>query len=241
MDEPTFFQFASRPTDRPFWHVSFERPRPRWTDTHRCVSVPIMGTERDLTQEVFRPPEIDEPVARPEQQSLAFHSVSTQKLFIMSVLTFGIYDLAYWWKQWSAQKAQGRDIWRFWRTVFAPIWSFGFAHDLRAAAHEREVPVRRMVEGAGAANLYLLARVGQNLVDRLAPIGVSVFTTAILSFVAAYALTSFQEQVNDILVKEGVRTPINRGFTAAAGVIGVIGALLWLFNIVALTGILPVE
>ena len=50
---------------------------------------------------------------------------STGKLIIMSLTTFGLYTLYWFYRNWRAiAEHEGESLWPFWRAVFAPLWAF---------------------------------------------------------------------------------------------------------------------
>jgi len=58
--------------------------------------------------------------------NIEYFSVSLNKLAIMSVTTFGLYELYWFYKNWRAVKEQsGEKISPFWRAFFAPFFCYG--------------------------------------------------------------------------------------------------------------------
>lgn len=81
-------------------------------------------------------------VPNAEKSSLGFFfTASTFKLSIMSICTFGIYELFWFYKNWVLIKERsGQNIMPFWRAFFAPIWAYSCFKHIKAAAGENHVP-----------------------------------------------------------------------------------------------------
>jgi hypothetical protein len=66
-----------------------------------------------------------------------FFTTSTLKLALMSVCTFGIYELYWFYKNWVLIKERtGESIMPFWRAFFAPIWAYSCFKRMRESASE---------------------------------------------------------------------------------------------------------
>lgn len=73
------------------------------------------------------PPVIPTP-AIPEAD---YHHVSTFKFIVLSIVTFGIYDLYWFYKNWKfIRNRDGSSISPFWRMFFAPIWCYSLSKDV---------------------------------------------------------------------------------------------------------------
>jgi len=56
---------------------------------------------------------------------ISFFSATPLKFVVMSVCTFGIYQIYWFYKNWKLIKERtGQKIWPFWRAVFSPIWAY---------------------------------------------------------------------------------------------------------------------
>jgi hypothetical protein len=165
-------------------------------------------------------------VEEPARASVPFYAMSPVKLVIMSVLTFGIYDLAFWWRQWSARRRTGEELSVFWRTVFAGFTSFTFKNTVAVALtlRDRQVPPALPL----APGVYLGSVIIERAVDRLtvAP-ALAVSVTLVASLLRAGALGVIQSAVNELLELEHYKGPINRGATAGSVLMGLLGIALW--------------
>jgi hypothetical protein len=70
-----------------------------------------------------------------------FFTPSTLKLVLMSVCTFGIYELYWFYRNWALIKARtGQDLMPFWRAFFAPIWAYSCFKHIATEAVEKQTP-----------------------------------------------------------------------------------------------------
>ena len=73
--------------------------------------------------------------------SLIFFTTSTLKFVVMSICTFGLYELYWFYKNWVQVKARdGTSISPFWRAFFAPFWAYSYFKHVKASANENDVP-----------------------------------------------------------------------------------------------------
>jgi len=60
--------------------------------------------------------------------ALPFYCVSTMKFSILSLATFGLYELFWFYKNWAIVRARSdRDISPFGRALFSPFFCYSFA------------------------------------------------------------------------------------------------------------------
>ena len=85
------------------------------------------------------PPAVALPVPSAEH---TFFPVSAGKFVAMSVLTFGIYDLYWSYRNWHRIKARSReDLSPFWRAFFAPLFAFALFERVHEAADRKKLGV----------------------------------------------------------------------------------------------------
>jgi len=73
--------------------------------------------------------------------SLVFVTTSAVKLTVMSICTFGLYQLYWFYKNWVQIRATtGTSISPFWRAFFSPLWAYSYFKHVKASANENEVP-----------------------------------------------------------------------------------------------------
>ena len=105
--------------------------------------------------------EIEIAVNRGTGTELPFYCVSTMKLSILSLVTFGLYELFWFYKNWVLVRARsGRDISPFWRAFFSPFFCYSFATAVNSAAESVNVVQRITPRSIAAiyAGLILLQR-----------------------------------------------------------------------------------
>lgn len=106
----------------------------------------------------YRPPSAA--LSDPPEESVAvpFFATSQAKLAIMSVATFGIYDIWWFYKNWVAVRTRtGRKVWAGWRALFAPFFSFSLFYELETEAKTAGLQARFAPALCGAAFFVLSA------------------------------------------------------------------------------------
>ena len=105
--------------------------------------------------------EIEIPVNRGTGAELPFYCVSAMKLSILSLVTFGLYEPFWFYKNWVLVRAKsGRNISPFWRACFSPFFCYSFASVVNSSAESVNI-VQRIRPGPIAAiyaGLLLLQR-----------------------------------------------------------------------------------
>ncbi|MEG4802836.1 hypothetical protein QUB63_12245 [Microcoleus sp. ARI1-B5] len=75
-----------------------------------------------------------------EQSQTIFFPVSRFKLFVMSIVTFGFYQLFWFYKNWQLLKAEDEsNISPFWRTVFGTLYCYPLLAKIKNWAKSRSV------------------------------------------------------------------------------------------------------
>jgi hypothetical protein len=70
-----------------------------------------------------------------------YFAVATHKFVAMSICTFGIYELYWFYQMWKTIRDTTDETLRpFWRAFFAPIWAFALFRDIEGRAIVEEVP-----------------------------------------------------------------------------------------------------
>ncbi len=87
---------------------------------------------------------------------LPFYSVSSAKLSLLSLSTFGLYELYWFYKNWVRIKEHSEpDIRPFWRALFSPLFCHRMAGAVNSAADSAGVS-GRLPEGVIAAAYFIL-------------------------------------------------------------------------------------
>lgn len=92
----------------------------------------------------------------PSQEQAYFFTASPIKLVVMSICTFGFYELYWFYKNWVLIKARtGSDIMPVWRAIFAPFWGVSAFGEVNKAALEYGVTSTLSAGWMGLAYLLL--------------------------------------------------------------------------------------
>jgi hypothetical protein len=113
---------------------------------------------------IVKPEDIEIAVNRGTSDELPFYCVSAAKFTTLSLVTFGLYELFWFYKNWVLIKARtGGSIRPFWRACFSPIFCYPFAVAVKSAAESVNL-TQRTNPGAIAA-IYVGLIILQRLPD----------------------------------------------------------------------------
>lgn len=169
------------------------------------------------------------------------YRMSTNKLAIMSLLTLGLYDLAFFWRHWRAVRNTGENVSVFARTLFSPLFCFGLCWRLERGLTEAGLKTSRGLRWA--ATLYLVL----GLVARLADVGDALAPPQLLlvttgrAVASLYPLVSIQSAANRLLDARGDKTPSNDGIGPTTVSVGLFGLILWALMLVGAFAEEPLE
>jgi len=139
-------------------------------------------------------------------------SVSTTKFIIMSVCTLGLYELYWFYKNWTYIKnLENTQIWPFWRALFAQFTAYFLFKRVRADVQEHALS--NAVPAGGLAALFFLLNGAWRLPD---PYWYIVFMTFAPLLVANEAMT----EINKKLVGDFQQNSRIRGWNWVAIVLG---------------------
>ena len=98
-----------------------------------------------MSETVFEPegqqtlPDAAPAVARPED--VPFFLVGVPKFIVMTLLTFGVYQLYWWYRHWARLRAHGgEDVWPWLRTIFANLFAYYFFDRVNEEADRQGTP-----------------------------------------------------------------------------------------------------
>ena len=156
-------------------------------------------------------------------------AVSLSKLVVMSLCTFGLYELYWAYKHWDAQRRREREeLSPFWRAFFAPLWAFSLFPRLQRITAMYGVPATW--SGSGLALAYFLLHLVWRLPDPY----------WLLSLLGVLPLLVVQRSVNTLNETVAPEAPRNNTYSGANVVAIMIGGVLLLAAIVG-TLLLPGE
>lgn len=172
--------------------------------------------------EVPSPQQDDTPVASCVG-TLPFFPVATHKFIVLSICTFGFYELYWCYQNWKRLKAaSGENLRPFWRALFAPLWNFSLFKRIRAAAVSAGVPVNWNSGALGT--FYLILHMASRLPDPWWLIG---FGTTIPMIPVQQAA----QRVNERHVALNTEGP-NHNYSKANVATIVIGGLLLILSVI---------
>lgn len=201
--------------------------RPRSSDEAGPTDPPVRTvnkTTRASPPISANPDPIAEPHGRAEP--LPFYALDVTKFVILSICTFGLYELYWFYRGWQRVRDQyGRDLSPFWRAFFAPLWGFSLFREIRdyASGHGRFVGWTAGLQGT----LYLLWVATWRLPDPW-------WLISLFSFVPVIPVL---HTVNELAVQQSVMP--NRTYSAKHIAVIVLGGL---FAVLAVVGtFMPAE
>jgi len=147
------------------------------------------------------------------ERQAPFFAVSTRKFVVMSIVTLGLYDVYWVWRQWKRFVEQGQVLSPFWRTFFLVFTNYSLFARVRSRAREEGIEVSW--SPALMATLYLVLNVTWRLPDPWVLVSLLVFVP----------LIPIQETIERINARHVAELP-NRGFSGADAVAIVIGGLV---------------
>lgn len=89
---------------------------------------------------------------------LPYYCVSARKFTILSLVTFGFYELFWFYKNWKLVKTiSGREISPFWRAVFAPLFCYSFASTVNSTAKSLNITQKTSPVAIAVIYFFLVA------------------------------------------------------------------------------------
>lgn len=154
--------------------------------------------------------------------TLPFFPVSTGKFVAMSLCTFGIYELYWYYRNWQRVRARtGEKLSPFWRAFFALFWSFSLFRRVREYQEDGGSPISWSPGLLGT--IYLVLGISWRLPDPW-------FLLSLGTFVPILPVLSTTQAIN---AQTTASESLNESLTAGNVLILVLGGLL------LLVGILP--
>jgi predicted Zn finger-like uncharacterized protein len=164
----------------------------------------------------------------PETHSMTTHeslpqyfSVSKPKLIVMSLCTWSIYQVYWFYKNWKIiRERTGENVRPFWRAFFAIFFCYGFFKSVRQSASSLGIPFQTSPGGLACA--YIALAVMGNLPNPF----------WLVSFLTFLPLLSVQGVINQINSKGSLEHEPNNRFSLGNVVIIVFGGLVLLLCLI---------
>ena len=123
-----------------------------------------------------------------------FLTTSTLKLTLMSICTFGTYELYWFYKNWALIKERtGQNIMPFWRAFFAPIWAYSCFKHIKTSAGKNNT--QESLSIGFLAVVYFILQASWKLLDPL-------WLISIFSFALVIPANSVALNVNNKLIAD---------------------------------------
>ncbi|HKH49620.1 MAG TPA: hypothetical protein VKM72_33585 [Thermoanaerobaculia bacterium] len=182
-------------------------------------------------EDIYRPPQADLEiqVPAPSKPLAPFFQTSPLKVTLLSIATFGLYQLYWFHKHWYRRKAHGEDVVPLARTIFA-VW---FAHSLFQS-------VNRQVEHSAQPGPSFSGLAGEPLNAGLLAVG--FFACNMLwrlpdpvSFLGVFSfvpLVIAQKRINQLHAELGYDTSDGSSFTLGTITALVVGGIWWVLVVI---------
>lgn len=145
-----------------------------------------------------------QPIAKIEELEVAapFFAVSLLKLAVMSTISFGMYDVFWFYEQWAAVKRRtGEDMWLWARAIFSVFFVSSLGREIAGDSETAGVPVS--IRPTQIAILYFILCFAWRLPEPLYLIG----------FLNVVPLMLLQRQINLLHATVAPGLPRNARFT----------------------------
>jgi hypothetical protein len=163
-------------------------------------------------------------VESPGDEAL-FHHVAPLKFILLTVVTFGLYELYWFWRGWKEVKQrENSDIWPFWRAFFAPVWFYPFAEQVFG------------MEGRSRAAWAGLLTVGYFLLTIAWRLPEPYWLISFASFIFVLPVVTAVHRLNKSL---GVRGRAYRRFGVGHVLVLVVGAPLFAHLVLSSFSLIP--
>jgi hypothetical protein len=181
-----------------------------------------LAVERGFTPEPVPDAEVDaDPIATGE-----LHPVAIHKLLLLSVLTLGLYNVFWFYRNWvRLRERTGQRLSPFWRSFFSVLWASTLFGEVKRQA--RDADVRSGWSPLGLALVYL----GLTSLWRL-PTG-----WALLGYLTVLALVPVQHTINRLAAERGAKP--DASFRLAHVPVFVLGGIFLL--LVVIGSLMPAE
>lgn len=183
----------------------------------QTMNCPTGQGQITLPKQTPPPPPIRVSVAQPQPVTAAtlFFATSKTKLVVMSLCTFGIYDVYWFYKNWKfVKEAEQLQIQPFWRAFFAFFFCNGIFKNVQQYAMRSDVPANY------SPGWLTFAFIAINIMWRLPD---PVWLVSCLAFLP---LLPVQGVINAINAKQHPTHRINDRFTGW-NIAGIVFGVIW--------------
>ncbi|MEM7358892.1 MAG: hypothetical protein AAF431_07340 [Pseudomonadota bacterium] len=165
-----------------------------------------------------------------------FFTLSLRKLWIMNIVTIGIYSVVWFWAHWRQVKVSEKsDLWPVPRAIFAIIFVYPLFMRIEASLGIKEQATS--FKAGQFALLYILAALlgyGVNFIDETDPtmllLGTLTWIPSLL--LGTFCMSRAQVEANNLSVD--LEQNINNSFTIWNYLWLLLGGLMWLLTLIGL-------
>jgi len=162
---------------------------------------------------------LTQPVPTTVATERQFFDVSVAKLVVMSIVTLGVYQIYWFYKNCQLARERGEDIWPLPRALFSPLFAFELFKRVRSTG--RDAGVLAVANAGGLAWMYFLLQAMWRLPGLFSLTG----------FATVLPLVSVQRDIARVHQVLGFDPHVNDRFTWM-NVVGIIVGSLFLLLIV---------
>lgn len=129
-------------------------------------------------------------------QRVEYFVTSPKRLLLLSIFTAGVYQVYWFYKNWSAVKdATGADIQPFWRAIFSVFWAHALFKQIAESAGKGEA--KNKYSPNMLATVYVVAAIASNAIGYIEDYGYITFVVGFgLLVVSTLPLFAMQKVVN---------------------------------------------
>lgn len=174
------------------------------------------------------------PVALRESSTIEYFAISPKRLVLFSIITFGVYEIYWFYKNWEAvKKFEGEKIYPFWRAIFAVFFCYSLFKKVLESAKSNAY--EDSYSPGWLATVYILLLIIGNGLSRIESydIGFNLIwlTVAIATFIP---LLSIQRAINFNNGRVRADFKLRKEFSGGEVVLIVVG-VIW--SLLVLVGI----
>ncbi len=136
------------------------------------------------------------PEKNTKSHGIKFYSMSLPRLYFLTIITFGIYEIYWFYRNWKAIKeAHPQKMSPFWRSIFQIFYAWPLFKEIKESAHKHGYKVN--FSAGGLALVYAVILLVSNGVSRIPEYNSGVIVaTIILALIYALPLFPIQKAIN---------------------------------------------
>lgn len=174
------------------------------------------------------------PVEAESGSTIEYFAISPKRLALFSVLTLGIYEIYWFYKNWSAvKKFEGQKISPFWRAIFAVFFCYSLFKKVLESAKSHTY--QNSYSPGWLATAYILLLVVGNGLSKVESYDISFNLIWLIVAIATFIpLLSVQKAINFNNEKIRDNFELRREFSGGEVVLIVVGVIWFLLVLVGI-------